>query len=263
MLLPARAAAFGLLLIALVGGAARAESDVDLALVLAVDVSFSMDPDEQALQRQGYVEAFQSPAVLQAIQRGPLGRIAVTYMEWASSTDQKVVVPWTIVADPESAFGFAEELAAKPTRRASLTSISGAIDFSVRLLAESGLTAGRRVIDVSGDGANNHGRPVAEARADALAQGISINGLPIMLKAPNGYWDIADLDLYYWDCVIGGPGAFMIPAREREQFRDAIKAKILREVADRGSPSALVQKAQASYGGDCMVGEKAVGRSRD
>jgi hypothetical protein len=250
-----------------VGTAARfpalAQTEVDLALVLAVDVSFSMDDDEQQLQREGFIEAFQSRLVHEAIARGAIGRIGVTYMEWAGSTDQKVVVPWRLIDGAAAAEAFAAELARYPTRRARFTSISGALDFSTGLLAESGLFAARQVIDVSGDGANNNGRSVMDARADALAKGITINGLPIMLKEPSGYWDIKDLDLYYRDCVIGGPGAFMIPARDKAQFREAIKSKVVREVAGLADPEPLVQLAQAEPRANCRAGEMARERWRD
>src|SRR3954452_14434312 len=125
--------------LALGSGRLRAETDVDLALVIAVDVSYSMDPDEQELQRLGFVEAFRSQLVHDAIRRGMLGRISVVYMEWAGSSDQQVLVPWTVIDNPESAMAFAGLLAEKPTRRASRTSVSGAIDFGVKLLSESGL----------------------------------------------------------------------------------------------------------------------------
>jgi hypothetical protein len=236
-------------------GRARAEVEVDLALVLAVDVSFSMDPEEQALQRGGFAEAFRSSVVQDAIRRGVLGRIAVTYMEWAGSADQRVLVPWTVIEGPESAAAFSELLASLPTRRASRTSISGAIDFSVKLLAESSVVPSRQVIDVSGDGANNQGRAVTAARDEALARGITVNGLPIMLKSP-GYFDIAELDLYYRDCVIGGPGAFLVPARDRDQFREAIKTKIIMEVAGLVPPRPLISLAQASRRPtNCLIGE--------
>lgn len=251
----------------LVGAAALspalAQTEVDLALVLAVDISYSMDEDEQVLQREGFIEAFQSRIVHEAIARGAIGRIGVTYMEWAGATDQKVVVPWRIIDTPESAAAFSAELAREPTRRARFTSISGAIDFSTGLLATSTLVATRQVIDISGDGANNNGRNVAEARAEALAKGVTINGLPIMLKEPSGYWDIKDLDLYYRDCVIGGTGAFMIPARDKAQFRDAIKAKIVREVAGLTEPAPLVQLAQGDPRANCRAGENARERWRD
>jgi hypothetical protein len=217
-------------------GPARAETEVDLALVLAVDISFSMDPEEQTLQRQGFVEAFRSVLVQDAIRQGMIGRIAVTYMEWAGAGDQRVVVPWTLIDTHDTADAFSAALSVQPTRRAARTSISGALDFAAKLLAEAPFRATRQVIDVSGDGPNNQGRPVVAARSDALARGVTINGLPLMLKSA-GYFDIPDLDLYYRDCVIGGQGAFMVPVRDREQFRDAVKTKIIMEVAGDARPS--------------------------
>jgi hypothetical protein len=235
--------------------AAGPETEVDLALVIAVDVSYSMDPDEQELQRQGFIEAFRSPAVHDAIRRGMIGRIGVVYMEWAGATDQQVLLPWTVIDNPESAMAFAGALAEKPTRRASRTSVSGAIDYSVGLLAGSGLAPTRQVIDVSGDGPNNQGRVVTAARDEAVAKGITINGLPIMLKAP-GPWDIEDLDLYYRDCVIGGQGAFMVPVRDRAQFVQAVKTKILLEIAGHAPAEPLVRAAQAPERRvSCMAGE--------
>jgi hypothetical protein len=236
---------------------AGAETEVDLALVIAVDISYSMDQDEQELQRQGFVEAFRSSAVHDAIRRGMLGRIGVVYMEWAGADLQQVLLPWTVIDNPESAMAFAGALAEKPTRRASRTSVSGAIDFGVKLLAGSGLVPTRRVIDVSGDGPNNQGRPVTAARDEAIAKGITVNGLPIMLKTP-GAWDIEDLDIYYRDCVIGGQGAFMVPVRDRAQFVQAVKTKILLEVALRPTPEPLVRPAQQSVEprrANCMAGE--------
>ncbi len=135
------------------------------------------------------------------------------------------------------------------------TSISGAIDFSFRQLRESGVQSARQVIDISGDGANNQGRTVTLARDEALAQGITINGLPIMLKRPTGSWDIEDLDLYFRDCVIGGPGAFMIPVWEKHQFAHAIRTKIVREIAAQLQPRTLVQSAQAESAPNCLAGE--------
>lgn len=234
---------------------AQTETEVDLALVVAVDISFSMDTDEQALQREGFAQAFRSKLVHDAIRGGMLGRIAVTYMEWAGSPDQKVIVPWTVLDNSESLMAFADRIASTPLRRAQRTSISSAIDFSVKLLDESGLNATRQVIDVSGDGPNNQGRVVLEARDAALAKGITINGLPIMLKRPEGMWDIENLDLYFRDCVIGGPGAFMIPVREKAQFAQAIRTKVIREIADRPRPQPLVQPAQAEERANCLAGE--------
>jgi len=245
----------GFWVLALAAGSACAQTEVDLALVIAVDVSYSMDADEQALQREGFIQAFRSPAVHRSIRAGTVGRIAVVYMEWAGAGDQKVILPWTVLDGADAANAFAERLAEAPTRRAQRTSISGAIDAAVRLLAEGGFAATRQVIDVSGDGPNNQGRAVTAARDDALARGITVNGLPIMLKAP-GYFDIPDLDLYYRDCVIGGPGAFMVPARERAQFPDAIKTKIILEVAEPVAAGPLVRPAaDPEPHANCLIGE--------
>ncbi|HEY8382567.1 MAG TPA: DUF1194 domain-containing protein [Microvirga sp.] len=243
------------LVLALLGlslGAARAETEVDLALVLAVDVSRSMDPEEQELQRQGFVEAFRSSVVHEAIKGGMLGRIAVTYMEWSGETEQRVVVPWTVVEDGAGAVGFADRLAEVPPGRIFQTSISGAIDFSLKLLATSGVTPLREVIDISGDGPNSSGRLVTLARDAAVARGVTINGLPIMLKRPTGFGDMEHLDRYYRDCVIGGVGAFTVPVRERQHFADAIKTKIIREIAG-FAPAPRIIPAQAEPAIDCAT----------
>lgn len=233
---------------------ALAQTEVDLALVLAVDISYSMDPEEQALQREGFAEAFRSPAVHQAIKGGMIGRIAVSYMEWAGAMDQMVVVPWTVLDNPESLMAFAGKIASTPLRRAQRTSLSGAIDFSARLLEESGVEATRQVIDISGDGPNNQGRFVMPARDDAIAKGITINGLPIMLRRP-GYLDIPELDVYFKDCVIGGSGAFVVPVREREQFPEAIRTKILLEIAGIAPAEPSIRRVQAAPRTNCLVGE--------
>lgn len=231
--------------------------EVDVALVLAVDVSYSMDLDELALQRNGYIEAFRSKQLHEAVAKGALGRIAVTYFEWAGGDFQHVVRPWTIIESPQSALAFAEELGEAPTRRGRRTSISGAIDLAVALLEKSNVTAMRRVIDISGDGANNDGRPVTAARDAARDKGISINGLPVMLKAAS-YFDIDNLDVYYEDCVVTGVGAFVIPIRERHQFIDATRTKLVREIAEApAGPQALIRKAQARQPRvSCMLGER-------
>ena len=215
-----------------------ADAEVDVALVLAVDVSLSMTPEEQRIQREGYVAAFRSGAVQGAVRQGLIGRIAVTYVEWAGVDSQVVVVPWTVIGTADEAEGFADRLARMPRRRAVWTSIAGALDFSAGLLREAGFAASRHVIDVSGDGPNNQGRAVTRARDDAVAAGIVVNGLPLMIRAPTGPYDVPDLDLYYRDCVIGGPGAFMVPVREPDAFAEAIRTKIVREVADAGMPAA-------------------------
>jgi hypothetical protein len=163
---------------------ARAETEVDLALVQAVDVSLSMEPDEQKLQREGFVEAFRSPEVHEAIGKGMLGRIAVIYVEWAGSGYQEVVVPWSVIEYPADGRAFAARLAGSSIQGFGYTSISGAIDFSLKQLRESGFTPVRQEIDISGDGANNQSRIVTAARDEAVAQGITINGLPLMLNGP-------------------------------------------------------------------------------
>ena len=247
--------AAGLVLICVLAGAsqAQAQTEVDLALVIAVDVSYSMDPDEQRLQREGYAEAFRDPQVHQAIRDGVAGRIAAAYMEWSGASDQWIVLPWTVLDDPESILAFADQISRVPLRRAQSTSISGAIDRASRLIEDSGLAAARRVIDISGDGSNNDGRPVTAARDEAIARGIVVNGLPIMLKPPSYEYFTRDLEPYYRDCVIGGPGSFLVPARERAQFQEAIRLKILREVS--GAPGPLVQPAQvAEPRADCAAG---------
>jgi hypothetical protein len=230
---------------------------VDVELVFAVDVSYSMDPEEQALQREGYVLALRSREFMQALRQGANAKVAVTYIEWAGQMDQKVIMPWRLIEGPESADSVAAELAAAPYRRASRTSISGGLQFSKGLFDNSGYHGLRRVIDVSGDGANNSGAPIVPTRDDVLAAGITINGLPIMLKRPNpGTMDIEDLDVYYEDCVVGGPGSFVIPIREREKFVEATRTKLVLEIAGR-EPAPHVMPASADKPRiSCTIGEK-------
>jgi len=229
---------------------------VDVELVLAVDVSYSMDPDEQALQREGYRLALTSKEFLQALREGAHGKIAITYVEWAGQHDQQVVVPWRLIEGPESADAVAAEIARAPYRRASRTSISGGLAFAQGLFATSGYRGLRRVIDVSGDGPNNSGMPVAPVRDVIVNKGIVINGLPLMLKRPyRGMMDIAHLDWYYEDCVTGGPGSFVIPVRGREQFVEATRNKLVLEVAGR-TPKARVIRASAEHPRvSCLIGE--------
>jgi hypothetical protein len=230
---------------------------VDVELVIAVDVSYSMDPDEQALQREGYIIALTSREFLRALRDGVNGKIAVTYFEWAGPNDQKIIMPWRLIDGPEAADAVAAEIARAPYRRASRTSISGALRFAKPLFDNSGYRGLRRVIDVSGDGANNAGQLVVATRDDVLAAGITINGLPIMLKRPNpGSIDIEDLDIYYEDCVIGGPGAFVVPIREREKFIEATRTKLVLEIAGRqGKPRVVPASSQAPRI-SCTIGEK-------
>ncbi len=230
--------------------------EVDAELIIAVDVSYSMDPDEQALQREGYIIGFNSPEFLNALQQGLHGRIAVTYFEWAGASDQRVVVPWRVVDGPATAKAFTDAIAAAPYRRAYRTSISGALKFALPLFADSGFHGLRRVIDVSGDGVNNQGDPVAIIRDEVLERGVTINGLPILLKRPSpATMDIEDLDIYYEDCVIGGAGAFMIPIRERDQFREATRTKLVQEIAGR-EQAARVVPAAGKPRISCTIGER-------
>src|SRR5258708_6878354 len=211
-----------------------AASSVDLELVLAVDVSYSMDMDELAIQREGYAHAIISKEFLQALKAGPTGKIAITYFEWAASSDQKIIIPWRVIDGPETADAVADEIMKTPIRRASRTSISGAINFAMPLFDENPYHGLRRVMDISGDGPNNNRAPVTGARDAALAKGITINGLPIMVKEPSySTMDIDNLDFYYEDCVVGGPGSFVITIKDRDKFKEAIRTKLLMEVAGR------------------------------
>jgi hypothetical protein len=237
--------------------AGKGDTNVDVELVLAVDVSFSMDPDEQALQRDGYREALVSPDFLNALKQGMHGRIAVTYVEWAGATDQRVIMPWRLVDGPDSAQAVSDEIGRQRLRRAARTSISGALYYSASLFQESGFRGIRRVIDVSGDGTNNQGQIVTVARDEVLSRGITINGLPIMLKRPQpGSVDIDDLDIYYEDCVIGGAGAFVVPIREREKFREAIRTKLVLEIAGRQPDSRIVPASSQAPRISCTIGER-------
>lgn len=216
---------------------------VDLELVLAVDVSLSMDPDEQKLQRDGYVEALKDPEVIAAIRANALGRIGVVYVEWAGNGTHKVTVPWSLVDGALAAAAFADRLAEAPIMRAQKTSISGALKFAGGLFDVSGFAGKRRVIDVSGDGPNNDGSPVTQARDALVAKGIVINGLPIMIKAATGWFDLADLDRYYEECVTGGFGSFVVTVRQKNELARAIKRKLLLEIAER--PSLPLVRIQA------------------
>lgn len=236
--------------------AARAEEPVDIELVLAVDVSLSMSPSELEIQRRGYAAALTDPQVLEAIASGMHGRIALTYFEWAGTSSHHIVVPWTVVATPGDAAAIAEKLTAAVPNSARRTSISAALEFGGDLFAESGFRGTKRVIDISGDGPNNQGAPVESARDALVAQGITINGLPLMtssgMRTP---YDAADLDKYYSDCVIGGPGAFMVPVNDWSQFPEAIRRKLVLELA--GGPETLpIIKVRAEPRSDCLVGEK-------
>ncbi|MCW8085993.1 DUF1194 domain-containing protein [Sabulicella glaciei] len=212
--------------------AARANDPVDVALVLAVDVSRSIDEDEARLQREGYRAAVSDPRVVEAIGRGMIGAVGLAYVEWAGFEYQRLVLPWTRIADAQDAEAWSQALAEAPRASLSWTSISGAIDFSRRVLEQSPFEATRRVIDVSGDGVNNSGRPSSLARDEAVAEGITVNGLPIVNDRPAfGRMPPIPLDQYYAENVIGGPGAFMIVAEDFESFGTAVRRKLIREIA--------------------------------
>jgi hypothetical protein len=223
--------------------APAANAEVDLELVLAVDVSGSVDIGESRLQRQGYIDAFLNPKLLQTILNGRHGRIAVTYLEWAGWGLFRQMVDWTVIHDRASAEAFARELDTFGNISGRGTSISGAIDISLQLFAMNPFKGDRRVIDISGDGPNNSGLSVVGYRDMAVERGITINGLPILSDAGNV---VSDLDVYYKECVVGGPGAFVIPAQNFETFGEAVLRKMILEVADARPEerSGLLHKAQ-------------------
>jgi hypothetical protein len=240
-----------------VPGKAQGDIEVDVELIFAIDISYSMDYDELKLQREGYVEALTSQEFLSALKQGTNGKVAVTLVEWAGDNDQRIVTPWRLIDGPASAQAVSAEMAAAPVRRAFRTSISGALLFTAPLFDGNGFRGIRRVIDVSGDGTNNQGPLVALTRDDVVARGIVINGLPIMLKEPQpGSIDIKDLDIYYEDCVIGGPGAFVIPIKERERFKEATRAKLLLEVAGVMPAPRVTPAAAAAPRISCTIGER-------
>jgi hypothetical protein len=250
---------------AILAGPAFAAEPVDVELVLAVDVSLSMSPTELDIQRDGYASALTNDRVLQAIADGVHGRIAVTYFEWAGTTSHHVIVPWTIIANREDAERVASRLSAQPPNSARRTSIASALDFGADLFAESPFRGMKRVIDISGDGPNNQGEPVEIARDAVVNQGITINGLPLMTSGGfSSVYDVTDLDRYYADCVIGGPGAFMIPVNDWSQFPEAIRRKLVLELAGPLSPARVAEEAenppiaevQVAPRADCLVGEK-------
>jgi hypothetical protein len=240
------------------GKAAAAENmPVDLELVLAVDISLSMDEDEQRLQRDGYVTAFRNPEIIEAIKTGPQRRIVVTYVEWSGESFQRIVIPWTLIDSAETALPFAAKLAAAPINTNDRTSISGALIFATRLFNDNGYQ-GRKAIDVSGDGANNQGVAVEVARDAAVRRGITINGMPLLLKPSSfdSYFEMVKLDDYFQDCVIGGTGAFIIPIRNASEFVPAIRRKLILEIARRDLPILQIAETSPRSRADCLIGEK-------
>jgi hypothetical protein len=234
------------------GTPAASAEEVDLALVIAVDISTSMNAEEQQLQRDGYVTAFRHPDVIRAIASGPFGQIAVTYVEWAGRDVHSTIVPWTIIADSENAAAFAAGLAAAPLRRAPGTSISSALLYAGSQFNRRDYPAVREAVDISGDGPNNGGHPAELMRDWLVRRGVTINGLPIMVEVEN---HIPNLDVYYEDCVIGGPGAFMIPVTKAGDFATAIRSKLLLEIS--GLPARVMPIAlRGEPRIDCLLAER-------
>ncbi|MHA6641794.1 DUF1194 domain-containing protein [Mesorhizobium sp. A623] len=233
---------------------------VDVELVLAVDISVSMTVEELEIQRDGYAAALTDPEVVRAITSGMHGKVAITYFEWAGVTYQKVIVPWTLVAGQADAEHVAKTISELPAWQPRRTSISGALHFGADLLAQSPFKGIKRIIDVSSDGANNEGPAMAPTRDAVVRQGITINGLPILSGAAPQIYDVPELDRYFAECVMGGPGAFVISVNGWKQFPEAIRRKLLLElVHDRlpdpgGVPKIILAKATQPY--DCMIGEK-------
>jgi hypothetical protein len=238
-----------LLCAALIPTAALAADQVDLLLVLAVDVSRSVDATKFQLQREGYVAALSNPRVIDAIQSGRNGRIGVIFIEWSGVGNQKVVVDWTMISDAEGAKGFGDRLVEAPRSFADRTSISGGIEFAMAQLALAPYEAARRTIDVSGDGTNNSGRDVTTLRDEAVSRGIVINGLPILSENPMS-WNPdhtnppGGLEAYYRNNVIGGPGAFVMVAKNFNTFGEAIINKMIAEVSQAHEP--LPRQASAA-----------------
>jgi hypothetical protein len=201
--------------------------EVDIALVLAVDVSGSVDTERFNIQRDGYAAAFTNPQVLEAIATGSHGAIAVTFVEWSGPGHEEQTVGWTVIRDAGSSASFGNAIKSAGRAFSDWTSISAALDFSTGLLRRSGLAADRMVIDVSGDGPNNSGRPIEAARDEAIAAGVTINGLPITETQPN-------LDEYYRNSVVGGDGAFTIVVADFDSFAKGVLSKLVREIASTG-----------------------------
>jgi len=226
--------ACGLLCLGLLGRPAVAATPVDLTLVLAVDVSLSMAEDEAKFQRHGYADALRDPQVLDAIHSGKLGKIAIVYIEWSSVTDQRVLVDWHLISDRDSAEVFAAALDKAPFKSGTTTSISGGLDFSVKQTLTAPYVGTRKVVDVSGDGYSDYGRPIRVSRDDAVAAGFTINGLPVMNPRPAWRENAPpDLDHYYADNVIGGPGSFYLVVKDIHDFGKAVVRKMILEIADR------------------------------
>ncbi|MEX0956108.1 MAG: DUF1194 domain-containing protein [Rhizobiaceae bacterium] len=258
-----RAALSGLIFAApLITSATSAASEpVDVELVIAVDTSSSMKTVELQLQRQGYAAAFRSREVIDAIADGVYGRVAVTYVEWGASGSRRVIVPWTMIGGGEDAHQVADMLEKATVKSLFQTSIAGAIRYGQRALRENDFDSNRRVIDISGDGPNNQGGLVTISRDVAIGEGITINGLPLMLPGNVLSRNDLSLDEYYADCVIGGPRSFLLPVRDWDQFPDAVRRKLVLELAGGPATAAPSEPVKArmwktsSGVADCTIGE--------
>ncbi len=227
--------------------------EVDVELVLAVDTSRSMDYEEARIQREGYVSAIKHREFIDAVKGGLTGRIAISYFEWAGDVVQGSVIDWHVIENEQDAIDFADKLAARPVEMQRRTSISAAIAKGATMLVSGPYHGMRQVIDVSGDGPNNSGNPVTPARDRAVEAGIVINGLAIMLR-PSG--TPGGLDQYYGDCVIGGPGSFVLPVHKIEDFGVAVRRKLVMEVSGLQPPAQVRRIADKPAGTDCLVGER-------
>ena len=246
---------FALIFSTYVAPSAAQPIEVDVELVLAVDVSASMDIEEAKFQRQAYIAAIRHPEFIRAIAHLRRQRIAVTYVEWSSSNQQRVLIPFREIDGQTSAEAFAAALEAAPVKRGAGTSISGAIEFGANLLMWNRFEGDRKVLDISGDSPNLSGGPVALARDNAVARGVIINGLPIVIRPTEREVTVEE---YYTACVIGGPGSFMLPARGMQEFAEAVRQKLIREVA--GLPQATIVPVSAAPAVDCLMGEKSIAR---
>ena len=230
-------------LLALCSSAPAAPQQVDLKLVLAVDVSGSIDSEEFQLEREGTADAFADPEVLKAIQGGSLGKIAVAMLDFSSPQFDKVIIDWTIIKDKASAMAFAENVRNAPRTPGRRTSVSSALELGSLLLesSEKDIVATRRVIDVTGDGPNNDGNSMTEAHDKTIAQGVIVNGLPVMDEMANGYFP--ELDKYYAGCVTGGRGAFVVVVHSYKDYSAAMRHKLILEISQNET---LLKQAQDS-----------------
>jgi hypothetical protein len=241
-------------------GAPAAADDhlaVDAAIVLAVDSSGSMDIEERGIQRDGYADALRHPDLMQAVTAGRHGRVAFSYFEWAGYPRPETLIPWRVVDGQEAAAALGTEIAGLETTPARGTSIARAIDFATGLFDGDGFGDAKRIIDISADGPNNTGPPVTGARDRAMARGVTVNGLPILVRPSRG---MQELDLYFANCVIGGDGAFLLAVRAREELAVSIRRKLILEVS--GDPPEALVPAAEPWGIDCLIGERMRGRWR-